>query len=108
VASVAWSWSPAHSRDDVYHLSTNKHRTHWILWISVYNDVVPPYGWMRAPYAYGPKPGVSPEIAAFYLVLEAWKHEQDATAPFRQIDAEGLLSADDLYLLADLVWPVPS
>jgi hypothetical protein len=50
----------------------------------------------------------SNRVSAFYLVLEAWKNERGEgeelyNKPFNI--QEGLLSEDDLGLIADLVWP---
>jgi hypothetical protein len=111
VATVAWLWSPAHSREDVYHLSMNKHRTHWILWHGYFNEFVRPFGWIHAPYAFGPKPGVLPAVAAFYLLWAGWKGETAANdtpgGPFDSVTDEGVLSAEELHLLAELAWPPP-
>ena len=107
VVYVDWSWSPAHSRGGDYYLSTNKSRTHWILWNGNFDDW-DSNKWIFYPYAICPRKGIPAKTAAFYLVLEAWKNEMGEgeelyNKPFNI--QEGLLSEDDLDLIADLVWP---
>jgi hypothetical protein len=59
VATVEWAWSPDHSRTDKLHLSTNKSRSHWILWKGYLDDNTwGPWRWEHSPYAFCAKKGV--------------------------------------------------
>jgi hypothetical protein len=79
------------------------------LWIGVYNDVERPYGWVHLPYAFALKKGVPPAVAAFYLLWEGWKTEgMTESGPFYSSDGGGVLSAEDLDLLAEHMWPAHS
>ncbi len=102
VAFVEWSWSPWHSRQDNYYLSTNESRTHWILWNS-FEDDNDTSKLIYYPYAYGPRNGVPAKTAAAYLLLAGWKgemaeYESDFDEPFHSVGNEGLLSVDELIL----------
>ena len=108
IGTVEWSWSPANSRIDSYHLSSNRSHTHWILWVGNFDDNET-FKWIHTPYAYGLKKGVSAKTAAADLILAAWQGEitcygPDSIEPFHMVTAEGLLSKDELYALTKQVW----
>lgn len=110
VATVEWAWSPAHSRTDRYRLSTNRSRSHWILWTGYY-DEDEFQKWIYWPYAYGPKRGAPAKTAAMYLLLTGWQGEQrefeSPSDPFHYLTRSGLLSGDELAMLSEIAWPSP-
>jgi len=52
VAGVEWSPAPAHMRGDAYHLSSDRHRRFWFLWLATGSEWDEIYGegvWAWAP-----------------------------------------------------------
>lgn len=105
VGGVEWAWSPGHSRQDLYYLSTNRSRTHWILWFGYFDDY-DTHRWEHLPYAFGPKIGVSDKDAACELILAGWTNEikNGDVDQFHFVVSEGLLSLDDMLKIAECVW----
>jgi len=100
VGTVEWAWSPAHSRQDKLHLSTNKSRSHWILWTGYFDDDET-MRWEHFPYAFCVKKGVPAKTAVVYLLLEGWKGDSYIPdEPPHYFTSAGLLSADELNLVA--------
>ena len=108
VATVEWTWTPWHNYEFSYHLSTNISRTHWILWWGYYDDIVT-CKWVHIPYAYGPRKGVLPKVAAIYLMIEGLRGQQaedeDSISDFHIIKRTGLVSEEELWSIESLVWP---
>ncbi len=77
VIALEWSWSPAHSRQDYYYISTNKSRTHWFFWYSYIDDNDWSYPWIHNIVAIGPKKGVDKYEAAKKLLEIFWRGERD-------------------------------
>ena len=111
VAAVAWSWSPANDRDDTYHLSTNKSRSHWILWQSTIDrmtgDPQP-----AVPFAFGCRHGVTAAVAAPHLLIAGWRGELAQWVEwecdldrFHDVTEAGLLNKRAMMVVADVVWP---
>jgi hypothetical protein len=102
---VEWSWSPMHSRLDAYYLSTNMARSHWFLWVRRPNEWA---DWTLSPlsevrvFAYGPKKGVPPKVAAIHLIRAFWI--EGKTDRYDMVSEEGLLSVDEIEAIADSVW----
>jgi hypothetical protein len=109
VATVEWAWSPAHSRQDSYHLSTNRSRTHWILWLGYIDEECWTAKWEHYPRAFCAKRGMPAKTAAFYLFLEGCRAERaqydgSPEEPFHYVTGEGVLSSRELNLAAQHVW----
>jgi hypothetical protein len=109
VASVSWSWGPAHGRTDIYHLSTDRHHLQWILWCrspELKGEIEP--GKVENAVAYCERGKVSAKEAASLLVQFAWQKElagcgfPDGSPHY--VDAEGLLSEADVRSLSAVVW----
>jgi len=107
IASVEWAWSPAHSRIDAYHLSTNHHRSHWLLWKSYWDDNCIEWHWISELWCHGPKRGVPAKVAAAYLLAHGWRTEKEDQLldPYHWINQKGLLSVADLNAIVKEVWP---
>lgn len=106
VAEVSWSWSPAHSRTDVYQLSSDRNRSRWILWVEwPYEEGME----VDHPIAFCPRDKLSPEEAALLLLRFAWQKEREVydtpEGPPHQVDAEGLVSAEQIRSISQVVWP---
>jgi hypothetical protein len=112
VATIEWAWSPAHSRQDRLHLSTNRSRTHWILWNGYLDDNEWPTRWRHSPYAFCNKEGLDAKTAALYLLVAGWRGELAAYGspdePFHYVTREGLLSAAELNLATEIFWRTES
>ncbi len=106
IATVEWSWSPGHSRQDSYHLSMNDDKSNWVLWVGYY-DYDDTNTWQHSPYAYGPKTDVSVKEAVRELLQQGWsgEAEQDKDLDqFHQVCSEGILCSADLGEIAKNVW----
>jgi hypothetical protein len=72
VATVIWSWSPAHSRYESYLICADRKRTRWTLWAVVYDEGRRIY----ARFAFAtPFRGYTAKFAAERLLAAAWKDE---------------------------------
>jgi hypothetical protein len=96
VATVSWSWSPAHSRRDRYLICSWK-RKGWMLWGMAY-DI--DHGRMYAQLA-GATPfhGYTAKFAAERLLTAAWKDELETWSEDLRgacVDEEGLLTKTDI------------
>ncbi len=106
VASLSWSWSPAHSRSNNYWLCTNRQRSGWILWeeSSDWETGKPLY--FRVAYG-EPWRGVDAKRAAEELLEAAWLDEHRAwESPGRGawVDRAGLLDRDDIERIEERVY----
>jgi hypothetical protein len=106
LAKCAWSWGPANSRVDAYYLSTNRSRSHWILWVewpgseAEWGEKLPPL-----IGAYCERAGIDRETAATLLLRTVWEAEQESLhGPPTEIWQEGLLSKPTLERLGQDVW----
>lgn len=106
IGQVEWAWSPMNTRLDAYYLSTNRRRTHWFLWLRLYDDN---YGRWDAPqiYAYAPRLKVSARVAATYLLLDAWSAciRQTELDHFHWINKAEFLSVEELVAMGRVAWP---
>ncbi len=109
IGQVEWAWSPMNTRLDAYYLSSNRARTHWFLWLRLYDDN---WGKWDEPqiYAYAPKQGVEETIAATFLLLDAWSADALVTTldHFHWINQAELLSVEELGAIGRVVWPAAS
>ena len=106
IATVSWSWAPAHCREDHYHISMDDDNSHWVLWIG-YFDVDDTQAWQHSPYAYGPKTDLSVIEVARKLLQQGWigEVEQDQDLEqFHFVSSEGILKVVDLKDIANNVW----
>jgi hypothetical protein len=106
VVSVAWGWSPVHSRSDNYYLSMSRSRTHWVLWMRYFeSEVAGKYEYLV--YAHGPKTGVDALAAAYYLLVDGWRGEVKGGGidPPHDMTAEGLITKEILAKIVEEVWP---
>jgi hypothetical protein len=106
LAKCAWGWGPGNSRLDAYYLSTNRSRSHWILWVdwpgseAECGEKLPPL-----LGAYCERAGIDREAAATLLLRTVWEAEQeDLGGPPHVIWQEGLLSKAALEQLGRDVW----
>jgi hypothetical protein len=64
--------------------------------------------WVRYPHAFCIKKGVELRAAAIHLLIAGWKGEMAAYGspdePFHYVTAEGLLSANELKIAAEIFW----
>ena len=113
VGIVGWSWSPMHSRMDTYHLSSNRSRTHWILWQSVFDELACADG-PSEPYAYCLRRNVPKPEAARALLLAGWQGESadwvamsdEPMEPFHQVLEGGLLTKRQWLAMRSVAWPI--
>ena len=96
VATVIWSWSPAHSRYESYLICTDRKRTRWTLWAVVYDEGRRIY----ARFAFAtPFRGYTAKFAAERLLAAAWKDEMkiwDTDLRGARVVEEGLLTQTDI------------
>lgn len=102
ICSATWSWGPVSSRQDEYYLSSTKHRTHWLLWLSNYDE--DGRRWNTYLVAYGVKAGVSAEEAAVLLLLLFWREDDLLNDPPHE-HYPGLLPHSTVLALSSAVWP---
>jgi hypothetical protein len=103
VASVSWSWSPAHSRMSQYRISTDRGRQMWRLY-----EVGCGFDSGRRLHSLvatgSPYRGVAAERAALTLLRAAWQAEVEIWE-FKpagvQVDQDGLLSKQDIAALVE-------
>lgn len=107
IGQVEWAWSPVNTRIDAYYLSTNRARTHWFLWLRLFDDN---YGRWDAPqiYACALKGKVDSTVAATYLLMDAWSADarQIELDRFHWINKACLLSVEELGAIGRVVWAV--
>ena len=105
VASLWWSWAPAHDRVDHLYLSLDRTRKHYLLWFEWAEDG---YSESRA-VAFMPRAGADSRVAARAMVHAFYSGVE------REFQSEegrwhtaypGLLSPEELEALASGVWPV--
>ena len=98
VITLFWSWSPAHSRRSEYRLATDRNRKTW----NLYELTIDPDSRKQlcCRVATGePYKGISPEIAAYQLLLSTWYEEinqWDFDPNNYEIDKSGLLNEIDI------------
>jgi hypothetical protein len=110
VARVSWDLSPTSTRVDRYRLSTNRSRSHWILWLGspgAEAEVGEPVS--DQPCAYCERRGVEAREAARLLLYAVWVGDPEwcgsPGGPPDRLLQEGLLAREDLRTLAAEVWP---
>lgn len=98
VATVSWSWGPAHSARLRYLISTDRQRKGWTLWAEAYVDGQRMY----AELAYAkPFRGYTAKFAAERLLTAVWKAELETSygedyVSGGRVDEEGLLTKADI------------
>jgi hypothetical protein len=109
IGQVEWAWSPMHVRLDAYYLSTNRERTHWFLWLRLYDDNWGRWDKDAQIIGYAPKQKVTPGVAAVYLLLDAWTADVRETDldHFHWINRAAFLSVAELRAIARIAWPEP-
>jgi hypothetical protein len=107
VASVSWSWSPAHSRSNTYWLCTDRKRSAWYLWEEGLD--LDEYKKQFTIIAHGtPYRGILAKDAAERLLLAIWKEEWDVLqSPGRgtYVTRSGLLDSAEIARLEELAFP---
>lgn len=106
LASVEWSWTPWHSRQDRYYLGSRGR--YWILWRCWLDDSDSPIKWRWFPYSYATNNGIETSAAAVFLLMHAWSAEKESEGldgGFLICDS-GYLSDEVLIEIADGVWGV--
>jgi hypothetical protein len=107
VATVSWSWSPAHSRLSEYRIAADQGRKSWNLFeISYDYDSGKQIG---ARVATGsPYKGVDAKRAAYLLLRVTWQAEinlWDFDPTGFEINNSGLLTEGDIYVLTQEISP---
>jgi hypothetical protein len=106
VGQFEWAWGPNNSLLVAYYLSTNRERTHWLLWVRPYDDN---WGKWDEPQVqvYAPKQNVPGKIAAAYLLLDSWTEEvrESKLDHFHWINKADFLSVEELHAIGRVVWP---
>jgi len=105
IGSIEWACSPVSDRLDHYYL--NRRRSNWLLWIKWQDENDWDHAMQWYLYAYGPKKGVDLVTAAIYLLMDAWEAEAKLSGLVNDfmINNTGLLSVDELSMIARIVWP---
>lgn len=101
-----WTWSPWHERWDRWYLSKDSTRRAWVLWV-----VTPNWrdcGLDRRDYAMAmvASKKVDRRTAAMHTLVAALRRDarDSDIEPFHSATAYGVLSMDDLEIVAEAVW----
>jgi hypothetical protein len=107
VGTAEWAWSPMHSRIDVYYISTNRKKSHWLLWKRWIDDSDYRWRWESALYVYGTKRDIPKKTAAIYLLIDAWDYEREflELEHFHILNAVELISVPEFRAIGRVVWP---
>jgi hypothetical protein len=100
VCGSSSSWGPAHSSDDVFRLSTNAQRSHWILWHGYFDDNEY-MKWIHQPAAICRYSRLPPRTAAFHMLVELLR----AHSCFAQIlscISAGILTESEIHLAREM------
>lgn len=105
LGQVEWAWSPMHSRIDAYHLSLDRSRSRWLLWVRHYDGN---WGrWAGAEVeAHAPRARLAWRDAAMLLLADYWAHARDEfdVDRFHWIAQSGVLEVGELSEVARAVW----
>ena len=105
VCGLGSAYSPFHSWEDGYSITTNKGRSHWILWM-LYED---PYYYTKHkhPIAWCKRTGISEHDVCCYLLRAWWESQRDESdmKDYVYVVADGKLSHDEINVLRNEVWP---
>ena len=107
VASVSWSWSPAHGLSQTYWLCTDRKRSAWHLYQEWWDEYENMKRFMMVAYG-SPYRGIAAKEAAAQLLLAAWQDKWSAfQSPGRGADvmSDGLLDSEDIARLEQLAFP---
>lgn len=105
LGQVEWAWSPMHSRIDAYHLSLDRSRSRWLLWVRHYDG-----NWGRWPgadvEAHAARARLAWHDAAMLLLADYWADARDADGVdrFHWIAQSGVLEVGALSEVARAVW----
>lgn len=106
LGQVEWAWSPMHSRIDAYHLSLDRSRSRWLLWVRHYDT-----NWDRWPpgsdvEAHAPRARLGWRDAAMLLLADYWAEARDDehVDRFHWIAQTGVLEVGALSEVARAVW----
>ena len=101
-----WAWSPMNNAIAEFHLSLNRAKSHWILWLGLFNDSDIPWHWERtvwlvATRGEGPRDtvGVHLTMDGFKALKDAWVYDR-----FHWINRGGTMGVDRIEAIADEVW----
>lgn len=112
VGVIEWAWSPMNNRMDTFHLSTNRQRSHWILWKALFDEIEVKDG-PAQPYAHCARAGIEPKDAAKALLVAGWQGESaewvgmdcEPLEAFHRLSRAGLLSRREWQALRQRAWP---
>ena len=104
VAQIEWSWSPVHSLDETYFLSTNRMKSHWILWGGYYDDNMS-FKWEFEAHVNCRRKGIPAKTAAVYLLYYYWRQSLLPADIFDMFKISYLLNQEELFAIANRVWP---
>lgn len=101
ICSLAWSWTPAHSRAEDYWLHYGK--SEWFVWLSYFNEFENKTD--RYVIARMPKENIEPEIAISHLLTAFWTFDEKQTEPGRPHEWNAIGIPNDLLVgIIDSVW----
>ena len=107
ICQAEWSWSPAHHRIENYFISLNTKRSHWVLWVSCYNDWEWPWRWETySDVCIVLREGLTKVVAAKLLLSVFWRSQRDEQEidKFHWIGALGLLDIAGVQGVGRAVW----
>jgi hypothetical protein len=101
-----WAWSPMNNAIAELHLSLNRDRTHWIVWLGLFNDNDIPWHWDRTPRLVARHGKESREAAMVHLLEDGlaalrddWNYDR-----FHWINKGGAMGVYRIEAIGDLVW----
>jgi len=107
IGTVEWAWSPMHSRIESYHISTNRYRTHWCVWVCRFDGYSCQWESERTLYAYCENRRIPKKTAAIHLLIDAWDYEREfeELEHFHLLNSVELLSVAEFRAIGRAVWP---
>lgn len=106
LARVDWYHSPFSSLMLELYLSVDSAGQRWLLWHRSYDDNKESWGDGEVA-ASVPCGGLDAQSASLLLLEAAWRSpsRRPSSEPFHCVDRTGLLDEDELFALAEKVWP---
>jgi len=101
-----WAWSPMNNAIAELHLSLNKPKTLWIVWLGLYNDNETPWHWERQIWLVAPHGKEHRDTAAVHLLMDGLQALRDDWGydRFHWINSGGALGVHRLEEIGDQVW----
>lgn len=103
VASMEFNQSPGSSYTENYYVRFRRKYPGWELWSDGFDDE----NHYREIYAVGSNKRIPHKVAAIHLLAAAWKATFDHQ-PWYMVGGEGLVSADEIHAIFDMLFPAPA